>query len=58
MCEQQQQERMSLRVADAMRSIDRAAFIPNIKDSKFDNFFGLRATDSPAYLVRCCLHVH
>ena len=46
---------MSPRVADAMRRIDRALFIPNIKDSKVDYYFGLHAQDNPAYLVRCCL---
>ena len=53
--EQQQQERMSPRVADAMRRIDRAVFIPNIRDTKVDYYFGLHTTDNPAYLVRCCV---
>ena len=53
--EQQQAERMSPRVAEAMLRIDRALFIPKTGRTHVDYYFGLHATDNPAYLVRCCL---
>ena len=46
---------MSPRVAEAMRRIDRALFIPKTDRTHVDYYFGLHATDNPAYLVRCCL---